>query len=120
VLERVKARGGKVALVLADLWMPDMTGIYATRPWSTAATTTADGHQVRYTQKDGTVFAIVLADDLTDNLTIRDLTLPPGSRVGVLNGPRDLAWIQVANDVRITPSPQPRGQHAHVLAITTS
>jgi thioredoxin reductase (NADPH) len=26
-LEQVKARGGKVALVLADLWMPDMTGI---------------------------------------------------------------------------------------------
>jgi thioredoxin reductase (NADPH) len=27
VLERVKARGGMVALVLADLWMPDMSGI---------------------------------------------------------------------------------------------
>ena len=26
-LERVKARGGKVALVLADQWMPDRTGI---------------------------------------------------------------------------------------------
>ena len=26
-LEQVRARGGKVALVLADLWMPDMTGI---------------------------------------------------------------------------------------------
>jgi thioredoxin reductase (NADPH) len=26
-LEQVKARGGTVALVLADLWMPDMTGI---------------------------------------------------------------------------------------------
>jgi thioredoxin reductase (NADPH) len=26
-LEQVRSRGGKVALVLADLWMPDMTGI---------------------------------------------------------------------------------------------
>jgi thioredoxin reductase (NADPH) len=26
-LEQVKERGGQVALVLADLWMPDMTGI---------------------------------------------------------------------------------------------
>ena len=89
--------------------------IHATRPWSTRR-----GHQVRYTQKDGTVFAIVLADDLTENRTIRDLTLPPGSRVGVLNGPRDLAWIQAATDVRITPPSQPPGQHAHVLTITPS
>jgi len=94
--------------------------IYAARPWSRAATTTGDGHQVRYTQKDGTVFAIVVAEDLADDLTIRDLTLPPGSRVGVLNGPSDLPWIQAANDVRITPPPQPSGQHAYVLAITTS
>jgi alpha-L-fucosidase len=90
--------------------------IYATRPWSTAA----DGHQVRYTQNDSTVFAIVLADHLTSTLTIRDLTLPPGSRVGVLNGPTDLAWIQAVKDVRITPPPRPPGQHAHVLTITTS
>jgi alpha-L-fucosidase len=94
--------------------------IYATRPWSTAATTTADGHQVRYTRKDSTVFAIVLADDLPDNLTIRGLTLPPASRVGVLNGPTDLAWTQVGNDVWITLPPQPPGQHAYVLAVSTS
>jgi alpha-L-fucosidase len=94
--------------------------IYATRPWSTAAATTADGHQVRYTHKDGTVFAIVLADQLTGTLTIRGLTLPPGSRVGILNGPRDLAWVQTATDVRITPPPQPPGRHAHVLTITAN
>jgi alpha-L-fucosidase len=93
--------------------------IYATRPWSTAATTTADGHQVRYTQKDGTVFAIVLADQLTGTLTVRGLTLPPGSRVGILDGPGDLAWVQTATGVRITPPPQPPGRHAHVLTITT-
>ena len=93
--------------------------IYATRPWSTAATTTADGHQVRYTQKDGTVFAIVLADQLTGTLTVRGLTLPPGSRVGILDGPGDLAWVQTATGVRITPPPQPPRRHAHVLTITT-
>ena len=61
--------------------------IYATRPWSTAATTTADGHQVRYTQKDGTVFAIVLADQLTGTLTVRGLTLPRAAGSASSTGP---------------------------------
>jgi hypothetical protein len=34
--------------------------IYATRPWSPAATTTTGGQQVRFTHKDRTVYAIVL------------------------------------------------------------
>ena len=94
--------------------------VYATRPWTPAATTTTTGDQVRFTHKDRTVYAIVLADDLTDGLTIRDLTLPPGSRIGVLGGAADLAWTQAANDVRITPSPRPPSQHAQVLTITAS
>jgi alpha-L-fucosidase len=94
--------------------------IHATRPWSPAATTTTGGQQVRFTHKDRTVYAIVLADDLADGLTIRGLTLPPGSRVGVLHGTADLAWTQAADDVRITPPPRPPSPHAQVLTITTS
>jgi len=114
LLADVVAHGGNLLINVG----PGGAGIYATRPWSTAATTTAHGHQVRYTQKDGTIFAIVLADDLTDNLTIRDLTLPPGSRVGILNGPRDLPWIQAANDVRITPLPQRPGHYHNDVTYT--
>jgi CheY-like chemotaxis protein len=33
-LERVKARSGKVALVPADQWMPDMTGIELLYEWA--------------------------------------------------------------------------------------
>jgi len=94
--------------------------IYATRRWTPAATTTATGDQVRFTHREGTVYAIVLADLLTDDLTIRGLTLPPGSRLGVLGGAADLAWTQAANDVRITPPTRLPGQHAQVLRITTS
>ena len=94
--------------------------IYATRRWTPAATTTATGDQVRFTHRESTVYAIVLADLLTDDLTIRGLTLPPGSRLGVLGGAADLARTQAANDVRITPPTRPPGQHAQVLRITTS
>jgi alpha-L-fucosidase len=62
--------------------------IYATRPWSPAATTTTGGQQVRFTHKDRTVYAIVLADDLAGGLTIRDLTLPRAARSASSTGPR--------------------------------
>ena len=94
--------------------------IYATGPWTPAATTTASGQQVRFTRRDGVVYAIVLADDVADGLTIRGLTLPAGSRIGVLHGAADLAWTQAANDVRIAPPPQPPSRHAQVLTIATA
>jgi len=94
--------------------------IYVTRPWATAAATTTTGRQVRFTEKDGIVYAIVLSDDLTDSVTIRDLTLHAGTRIGSLNGTTNLAWTQVADDVRITPPPRPPGHPAHVLTFTPS
>jgi alpha-L-fucosidase len=94
--------------------------IYATRPWTPAAATTATGDQVRFTHREGTVYAIVLSDHLIGDLTLRGLTLPPSSRLGVLGGAVDLAWTQAGNDVRITPPPRLPGKHAQVLTITTS
>ena len=65
--------------------------IYATHPWTPSAATTSNGQQVRFTQKDATVYAIVLGDQLADSLTVHGLRLPAGSRVGLLHGPADLA-----------------------------
>jgi len=92
--------------------------IYGTRPWTRAAATTTAGDQVRFTRKQRTVYAIVLSDALGDGLTIRDLVLPAGTRIGTLNGAAGLAWAQADTDVRIAPPPQPPGQHAQVLTIT--
>jgi alpha-L-fucosidase len=94
--------------------------IYATRPWTTTATTTTAGQQVRYSHKNGTVYAIVLSDDLTDGLTIRGLTLPAGSRIRPLNQTTDLAWTQTGDDLRIAPPARPSGRRAQVLTITAS
>jgi alpha-L-fucosidase len=94
--------------------------IYATRPWTTTAATTSTGHQVRFTQTDRTVYAIVLSDHLPDRLTIRDLTLPANSRIRTLNETADLAWTQTGKDVQIAPPPRPPSQPAHVLTITPS
>ena len=94
--------------------------IYATRPWTRPADTTTTGQQVRYTQNDRVIYAIVLADRLTDGLTIRDLTLPAGSRIRMLNGSVDLPWTQAANGLRIATPQRPANPHAQVLEIITS
>jgi alpha-L-fucosidase len=91
--------------------------IFETRPWSKTATTTADGQEVRFTEKNGTVYTLVLADSLADEVVIRDLPVPPESRLRLLGDQRDVKWSQVGNDVRIALPPL-RAQHAHVLAMT--
>ncbi len=68
--------------------------IYATRPWTRAATTTTTGEQVRLTHRDATLYAVVLADQIPDNLTLRKLCPSPGSRIGMLNEPGDLPWTR--------------------------
>ena len=93
--------------------------IYGTRPWTRPASTASSGEQVRYTRTNREVYAIVLSDRLPDRLTLRDLTLPPATRIRPLTGTADLPWTQVDNDVHINSRPSPPGRHAHVLAMST-
>jgi alpha-L-fucosidase len=92
--------------------------IYATRPWTRPAGTTTGDQQVRYTRKDDVIYAIVLSDRLADSLTIRDLMLPAGSRIRMLNGSVDLPWTQAAGGVRIAAPQHPANPHAQVLQIS--
>jgi alpha-L-fucosidase len=94
--------------------------IYATRPWTRPADTTGSDQQVRYTRKDRVIYAIVLSDRPADGLTIRDLELPAGSRIRMLNGSEDLPWTQAANGARIAIPRHPASPHAQVLEITAS
>jgi alpha-L-fucosidase len=76
--------------------------IFETRPWTQTATSTADGHPVRFTQKDGAVYLIVLAKQLPQEIVIPNLTASPDSRLRLLDDSRDLDWSQAGNDIRIS------------------
>jgi len=91
--------------------------IYATRPWTRPAGTTTSGHQIRYTRTDRTLYAVILSDQLPADLTVRDLTLPAGTRIRILTGTADLPWTQVGPDVRIATGASPPDRHAQVLAM---
>jgi len=93
--------------------------IYSTSPWSTRAAATADGDRVRFTQKAGAIYVVVLADELDPHLVVKGVTLPAASRGKVLGSDISVDWSRQGNDVAFTLSAGPvPAQVAHVLAIT--
>jgi len=93
--------------------------IYSTSPWSTRAAATADGDRVRFTQKAGAIYVVVLADELDPHLVVKGVTLPAASRGKVMGSDISVDWSQQGNDVAFTLSAGPvPAQVAHVLAIT--
>ncbi|MFC9896929.1 alpha-L-fucosidase [Nocardia sp. NPDC127579] len=92
--------------------------IYDTTTWERNATTTTAGVQVRFTRRADTVFAIVLADQPSGDVTVRELRVPPSATVDLVGGP-SLRWEQRDGDltVRLPGDAAPQA-HAYALAIT--
>ena len=59
--------------------------IYGTRPHVIHRSTTNNGHEVRFTTKDGTLYAIVLGQ-ISGKFHIQNLSLRPGAKVRLLEG----------------------------------
>ena len=76
-------------------------GIYGTRPWKRAEGATADGIKVRFTQKDGAVYAFLLGEPKGKTATIRDVTLKAGTPVTMLGTTGNLKWTQKGTDVEV-------------------
>ncbi|MEU2034754.1 alpha-L-fucosidase [Nocardia amamiensis] len=93
--------------------------IYDTSPWERSASTTRQDQQVRYTQKNGTLFAIVLADQPGGEIAIRALNIASSSRIDILGGVIGVPWRQDGADLLIDlPAETAPQRHAYVLAIT--
>lgn len=103
-------------------WL-DVNGeaIFGTRPWVTAKGQTSDGIAVRYTQKDGSLYATLLGTPTATQVALEKLRVSDGSNVSLLGSPSRLTWTQqndtlvldefalsnsVAPVVKITPLPQ--------------
>ncbi len=110
--DRLKALGA---------WMDlNGEGIYATRPWKRAEGTTAEGIPVRFTQKDGAVYAFLLGEPKGKNLTLKDVTLANGATVTVLQGGGAnpaATWKQNGADVAVTLPDGLKGQYSYGLKI---
>lgn len=58
--------------------------IYRTRPWRWPSAQTGEGLEVRFTQRDGQLFAVILGTPEGHEVVIRDLELRSGSTVELL------------------------------------
>jgi len=111
-MDRLKALGAWLAV--------NGEGIYGTRPWKRAEGETAEGLRVRFTHKDGAVYAFVLGEPKGRTVTIRDLRLKSGAEVTVLGSAgirARAAWRQVGADVVITFPEGLAGKYAYGLKI---
>jgi alpha-L-fucosidase len=81
-------------LAVGDWLRRNGEAVYGTRPWRTAEGRTGDGSPVRFTQRGGYLYAIVLAQPVGTNLVLEDLTIANGNEVWLLGYGTPLPWQQ--------------------------
>jgi alpha-L-fucosidase len=108
-LERLHALGS---------WL-DINGeaIFDTRPWQRAEGKTSDGLEVRYTQKNHCVYAIVLGQPKT-TVTLKQIKAMPSSTVHLLGHETPLSWQQHDKDIEINLPANLATSVAHAFKIT--
>lgn len=76
--------------------------IFDTRPWSRAEGQTGDGLPVRFTQKEGALYAIILGKPQSDHLEIPALSVPETASIYVLGYNAPFAWQQRGSALALT------------------
>jgi alpha-L-fucosidase len=103
-------------------WLASFTerngeALYGTRPWRRAEGATAEGIPVRFTQRAGTLYAILLGRPPGGSVTLRDVALPEGAGVRLLGGPPPTA-VRKGPDLSVTFQAPLPDEPAHALALT--
>ena len=101
---------------LASFTQKSGEALYGTRPWKRAEGATAEGIPVRFTQKDGTLYALLLGRPTGDTITLKDVALPAGARARLVGGP-DLPSLQKGTDLFLQFSAPLPDEPAHAIAL---
>ena len=91
--------------------------IYGSRPWMRTDGTTADGIDVRYTTRDGAVFAIVCGTPSSDVVEL-DVKPAAGATVHLLGHDVELPWDATSSGCRVTLPVRPAEAPAFALRLS--
>ena len=106
-MERLKALGA---------WLnQNGEGIYGTRPWKRAEGETTEAMKVRFTQKDGVVYAFLLGEPKAKTVKIKELTARNGATITMLGMKTALQWKQEGPGVVVTLPETLPGKYAYAL-----
>lgn len=99
-------------------WL-DVNGeaIFGTRPWITANGTSSEGIPVRFTQKGGSLYAILLGTPATGQITLEQLQAAEGTTISLCSGSSNLSWQQNGSGLQVS-LPALADSPAHTLKIT--
>jgi alpha-L-fucosidase len=90
--------------------------IFGTRPWERAAGKTADGVDVRFTQNNDALYAILLARPKASEVTILSVPVADGSTVTLL-GSGKLDWTAAEGNLNVTLPANLPSAHAYAVKI---
>jgi alpha-L-fucosidase len=92
--------------------------IFGTSPWVVAESQTDGGIGVRFTQRDDTLYAILLDTPPAPEIVVAGLRLADGAVVRLLGGDAALPWRQTEAGVAVTLPERLPAAPAHTLSIT--
>ncbi len=94
-------------------------GIFASRPWERPSGKTAAGEEMRFTRKEGSLYAWILGTPKDRIITLPNFKTGPRTRVGILGVMGDVSWDQNGRNLDITVPKNIRlGEHCVGLKIT--
>jgi alpha-L-fucosidase len=93
--------------------------IYATHPWTRANGDTSEGLPVRFTQKAGATYAILLGDPKSSTITIKSLAAKADSKIYLLGQSNPVTWSQQGPDLRVDLPNNLPSHYAHSFKLTT-
>ncbi len=91
--------------------------IFGTRPWVTAEGKASEDLSVRFTQKNGSLYAVLLGTPSTGSVTLERLHAAEDTTISLFGTPGSLAWVQQGENLSIT-LPALSEFPAHTIKIT--
>jgi alpha-L-fucosidase len=89
--------------------------IYGTQPWSRAVGASNEGIDVRFTQKNGELYAILLGKPKQSEVTLIGVAVKPGTPLHLLGYAPSLKWTADGGNMRVALPTSLPGQYAYVL-----